>query len=94
MSPFPSRRQFLRHTGLGAAGLLLANWVRAQSSGPPQARGRARAVILIFNCGAPSHLDLWDMKPAAEARGSGGQPCSTCLARRDACVTACPGASS
>ncbi len=33
---------------------------------------RAKAVILIFNCGAPSHLDLWDMKPHAptEIRGS------------------------
>ncbi|MFN9035839.1 MAG: DUF1501 domain-containing protein, partial [Planctomyces sp.] len=31
----------------------------------------AKSVILIFNCGAPSHLDLWDMKPlaAAEIRG-------------------------
>lgn len=32
---------------------------------------RARSVILIFNCGAPSHIDLWDMKPEApqEVRG-------------------------
>jgi hypothetical protein len=26
---------------------------------------RAKSVIMIFNCGAPSHLDLWDMKPNA-----------------------------
>jgi hypothetical protein len=32
---------------------------------------RAKSVILIFNCGAPSHTDLWDMKPGApsEIRG-------------------------
>jgi hypothetical protein len=28
-------------------------------------KSRAKSVILIFNCGAPSHLDLWDPKPAA-----------------------------
>ena len=26
---------------------------------------KAKSVILIFNCGAPSHIDLWDMKPEA-----------------------------
>ncbi|MDP6035647.1 MAG: DUF1501 domain-containing protein, partial [Verrucomicrobiota bacterium] len=32
---------------------------------------KARSVILIFNGGAPSHLDLWDPKPDApeEIRG-------------------------
>ncbi|MEZ6040137.1 MAG: DUF1501 domain-containing protein [Planctomycetaceae bacterium] len=36
-----------------------------------QSRRRAKSVILIFNCGAPSHTDLWDMKPNApsEVRG-------------------------
>src|SRR3954465_9515805 len=27
--------------------------------------GKARSVILIFNGGAPSHIDLWDPKPEA-----------------------------
>ena len=33
--------------------------------------GKAKAIILIFNGGAPSHLDLWDPKPDAppEIRG-------------------------
>lgn len=35
----------------------------AQRSGP----GKARSVILIFNGGAPSHIDLWDPKPKADA---------------------------
>jgi hypothetical protein len=26
---------------------------------------KAKSVILIFNCGAPSHIDLWDPKPDA-----------------------------
>ena len=33
--------------------------------------GKAKSVILIFNGGAPSHIDLWDPKPDApsEVRG-------------------------
>ena len=47
MSPFPTRRQFLRHTGLGAAGLLLANWVRAQTTGQPGHRGSHRIHLTL-----------------------------------------------
>ena len=49
---------------LGALSALAAPTTRI---GP----GKAKAVILIFNGGAPSHLDLWDPKPeaAAEVRG-------------------------
>ena len=55
-----ARRQFLGSVG---AGLLASSFLRtAQSSGVSP---RAKSVILIFNCGAPSHIDLWDMKPEA-----------------------------
>ncbi len=60
-----TRRQFLRFQGLGALSLFWSDWLRAAASGPPRGRGKAKAVILIFNCGAPSHLDLWDLKPDA-----------------------------
>src|SRR5262249_40739105 len=36
-----------------------------QSNGAPSGKGRAKSVIMIFNCGAPSHIDLWDPKPDA-----------------------------
>src|ERR1700710_2426716 len=57
-----SRRGFLKQSG-GAAALLagLSQAVVAQ----PKAVGKARSVIMIFNCGGPSHLDLWDPKPKA-----------------------------
>lgn len=48
-----------------AAGLFLSRWARLEASGAVTERAKARSVILIFNCGAPSHLDLWDMKPEA-----------------------------
>ena len=60
--PPSTRRQFLRHSSLGAAGLFLGHLLRAEASGLATDRPRARSVILIFNCGAPSHLDLWDPK--------------------------------
>ncbi len=43
----------------------------ALAAAAPGRAGRAKRVILIFNGGAPSHLDLWDPKPDApsEIRG-------------------------
>ncbi|GIW95531.1 MAG: hypothetical protein KatS3mg110_3572 [Pirellulaceae bacterium] len=40
-----------------------SRWQRAEVKAAE--RAKARSVIMIFNCGAPSHLDLWDMKPDA-----------------------------
>lgn len=73
----PSRRRFLQAGGLGALGLLWNDWQFAGAT-QPNPDGRARSVILIFNCGAPSHIDLWDMKPDApdNVRGS-FQPITT-----------------
>ena len=63
-----SRREVLRAGGLTALGLSLADFHRAEAAGLVRsARARAKSVILIFNCGAPSHIDLWDMKPEAPA---------------------------
>ena len=68
-----SRRVSRRDVLLGAGGALLhlcTRWARATDAGAP-ALGKARSVILIFNGGAPSHIDLWDPKPEAgsEVRG-------------------------
>jgi hypothetical protein len=60
-----SRRHFLATSGLGALSLFWTDWIRAESSRGATGKGKAKAVILIFNCGAPSHIDLWDMKPDA-----------------------------
>ena len=57
----PSRRRFMAGGALGGLSLL----ARPAAAGPAPASGRAKSVIMIFNCGAPSHIDLWDMKPQA-----------------------------
>ncbi len=62
-APRPSRRGFLHAGAGGALGLFWADWLRAAATG--SRRTGAKSVILIFNCGAPSHIDLWDMKPDA-----------------------------
>ncbi len=59
-----ARRQALQFTGLAALELFWSDWLRAEAASPAP-RARARSVILIFNAGAPSHLDLWDPKPDA-----------------------------
>lgn len=41
-----------------------ASWAHAARSGSAPS-GTAKSVILIFNGGAPSHIDLWDPKPDA-----------------------------
>ena len=45
--------------------LFWADWLRASAAGPGTDKQQAKSVILIFNCGAPSHIDLWDPKPHA-----------------------------
>ena len=64
-----SRRELLCAGSLSAAGITLADLLRcsahASDSGP------ARSVILLWLWGGPSHLDTFDLKPAApvEYRG-------------------------
>ena len=66
------RRRFLGDTASSlfpAAPAAAALWnlqASVISAAPPRNLApKARSVILIFNCGAPSHIDLWDMKPEA-----------------------------
>mgnify|MGYP002623302768 CR=1 FL=1 len=62
-----SRRDFLQVGALGALGLGLPAYLDAKEKGVVKKEHDERAVIMIFNLGAPSHLDTWDMKPDAPA---------------------------
>jgi len=61
-----NRRDVLQLALGGAAGLFAprvpASW--AQAAAPV---GKAKACILIYLYGGPSHLDIWDLKPEAPA---------------------------
>jgi hypothetical protein len=70
------RREALRVGSLGFTGLLWSDLLRSRAvAGAREATGRsfarAKACIIIFNYGGPSHLDILDLKPDAppEIRG-------------------------
>jgi len=65
-----TRRGFLKIGSLGLAGLTLPEMLRARAEQPAHAR-RDTAVILYWMAGGPSHLDSYDMKPAAPAQVRG-----------------------
>lgn len=66
-----SRRDFLQVGTLGAIGLSLPELMAAKAQGAVAKDRDERSVILIFNLGAPSQIDTFDMKPEApvEIRG-------------------------
>ena len=79
-----SRKEFLQVgfsgvLGLGLADLFAgrktgaasANEGQAASSGAKSGRETAKNVILVFMTGAPSHQDIWDLKPQAPAEVRG-----------------------
>src|SRR5688572_20045195 len=66
-----TRRDFLQVGALGAIGLTMAKYAALQSLGAVAKGNEEKSVIMIFNLGAPSQIDTWDMKPDAprEIRG-------------------------
>ncbi len=64
-----SRKEFLQVgfsglLGLGLTDVLAGRQVVAESNRPLQ-KGKANSVVLVFLTGAPSHQDIWDLKPEA-----------------------------
>ncbi|HUS39817.1 MAG TPA: DUF1501 domain-containing protein [Pirellulales bacterium] len=73
-----TRRDFLQVGTLGAIGLSLPTYALAKEQGAIRAEHDERSCILIFNLGAPSQLDTFDMKPDAPAEIRGPfKPIST-----------------
>jgi hypothetical protein len=66
-----SRRRMLQVGGIGLFGLSLPRVLQAKSTARGQQTSKADSCILVFLNGGPSHLDMWDMKPATpkEVRG-------------------------
>ena len=66
-----TRRDFLQVGTLGALGFSMAQFAALQALGAVDKKKEDQAAIMIFNLGAPSQLDTWDMKPDAprEIRG-------------------------
>ncbi len=72
----PDRRSFLKAGILGTAGLTLADLLRSEARADRASTGSGRlpSAIILWMRGGPSHIDMWDPKPAApvEYRGEFG----------------------
>lgn len=66
-----TRRDFLKVGSLGAIGLSLPQYLWAKEHGAVDQGADDRSCIMIFNLGAPSQLDTFDMKPDAPAEVRG-----------------------
>src|SRR5678809_197427 len=66
-----TRRDFIQVGTLSAIGLTMSKYAALRSLGAVQKGNDEKSAIMIFNLGAPSQLDTWDMKPDAprEVRG-------------------------
>jgi len=73
-----TRRDFLKVGALGAIGLSLPQYLAARELGGVDPSKDDNSCIMIFNLGAPSQLDTFDMKPDAPAEIRGPfKPIST-----------------
>ena len=62
-----TRRDFMQVGTLGAIGLSLPQYLAANEQAVVSKKDDDRACIMIFNLGAPSQVDTFDMKPDAPA---------------------------
>ena len=73
-----TRRDFLQVGALSSIGLTLPQLMALRAQGAVDADKDNRSAIMIFNLGAPSQMDTWDMKPEAPAEIRGPfKPIST-----------------
>ncbi len=63
-----SRRSFLQVGALAVGGLTLPNLLRIRAAQPAAPR---KSVIIIWQAGGPSHIDMYDLKPDAPAEVRG-----------------------
>jgi hypothetical protein len=66
-----SRRSFLKVGSLAIGGLTLPGLLRLRAADQASSSLPRKSVILIWQAGGPSHLDMYDLKPSAptEVRG-------------------------
>src|SRR5438874_9651126 len=70
-----SRRSFLQVGALAVGGLTLPNLLQLRTAQPTAPK---KSVILIWQAGGPSHIDMYDLKPNAPAEVRGEfKPIST-----------------
>lgn len=82
-----NRRELLRVGGLSLLGLTSGDLASLRALTPGGSVRRSRACVFLFLFGGPSHIDLWDMKPAAPAEIRGEfRPQATVVPGMDLCT--------
>jgi hypothetical protein len=67
-----SRRNFLRVGSLAVGGLTLPNLLRGEAAAKEAgSSAKRKSVILVWQAGGPSHIDMYDLKPTAPAEYRG-----------------------
>lgn len=66
-----TRRGFLKVGGLAVGGLTLPNFLRMKAMAGQIGPTAKKSVILIWQAGGPSHIDMYDLKPDAPAEFRG-----------------------
>ena len=71
--PLPSRRNFLRNTGMGCGSLALASLLNQEGLLAAEVRGahfpaKVKSIIWLFMTGGPSQVDTFDYKPELQKR--------------------------
>src|ERR1700737_4205031 len=61
------RRDFIKLGTAGFLGLSLADMLRleAKATSADKPKQKAKSVIMVWLAGAPSTIDMWDLKPEA-----------------------------
>ena len=78
MLDITTRRGFLKVGGLAVGGLTLPNFLRMKAHAGQVGPTPKKSVILIWQAGGPSHIDMYDLKPNAPAEFRGEfKPIST-----------------
>src|SRR5215472_3185638 len=67
--PALSRRTLLRLGASGLAGWLAARWLGPRVAWAAEAEAMAKACIVLWLNGGPSHIDTFDPKPGAPTGG-------------------------
>src|ERR1700686_4425876 len=81
-----SRRDFLKVGVLSVGGLTLAPLPRARAQASPVPCSPAKAIIMVYLNGGPSHMDMYDLKPDAPVEYCGEfKPIHTNVPGMDIC---------
>ena len=65
------RRNFLKASLAGIAGLTVPRLLQSRAEAAGQAPRTNKSVILLWMAGGPSHIDMWDMKPTRPLENRG-----------------------